>query len=194
MAAQPQAKEAEEPAISFVRAAPASPAETDQAAGAPAGPDELAALRAELDKVKAQAAEYLDGWQRARAELSNARRRFEKERSEAGQFANNLLLKKFLPALDDLDRALKTVPDDLGAHAWVNGVALIQRKFSNVLESENVKAIEVKPGDLFNPAWHEAVTHEEHPERKEGEIIAEVQKGYKQGDQVLRPALVRVAK
>jgi molecular chaperone GrpE len=156
--------------------------------------DELAHLRQELDQTKAQSAEYLDGWQRARAELANARRRFEKERNEAGQFANAALIRKILPALDDLDRAMKTVPADLSEHGWVNGVALVQRKFQNVLESEGVKSIQVKPGDKFDPAWHEAVTHEEHADYREGEIIAEVQKGYQFGEQVLRPALVRVAK
>ena len=64
--------------------------------------------------------------------------------------------------LDDLDRAIKTVPEDLRQHTWADGVALIQRKFQAVLESEGVKPIEVKPGDKFDPTWHEAVTHEEN--------------------------------
>jgi len=171
-----------EPVVSFVREASATPT------------DETPALREELEKTKSQAAEYLDGWQRARAELANARKRFEKERSEVGQFATGSLLRKILPVLDDLDRAMKTVPDDLRQHPWVDGVALIQRKFQTVLESEGVKPIEVKPGDPFDPTQHEAMTHEENEERKEGEIIAEVQKGYRFGGEVLRPALVRVAK
>ena len=171
-----------EPIVSFVREASATPT------------DEAAAQREELEKAKAQAAEYLDGWQRARAELANARKRFEKERSEAGQFATGSLLRKILPVLDDVDRAMKTVPDDLRQHPWVDGVALIQRKFQAVLESESVKPIEVKPGDPFDPTQHEAMTHEENKERKEGEIIAEVQKGYRFKAEVLRPALVRVAK
>lgn len=156
--------------------------------------DESAALCEELDKAKAQAAEYLDGWQRARAELANARKRFEKERSEAGQLANSALLRKILPVLDDLDRAVKTVPEDLRQHTWANGVLLIQRKFQNVLDSEGVKPIEVKPGDTFDPNLHEAITHESSPDHKEGVIVAEVQTGYTFGGQVLRPALVRVAK
>ena len=156
--------------------------------------DESAALCEELDKAKAQAAEYLDGWQRARAELANARKRFEKERSEAGQLANSALLRKILPVLDDLDRAVKTVPEDLRQHTWANGVLLIQRKFQNVLDSEGVKPIEVKPGDTFDPNLHEAITHESSPDHKEGTIVAEVQTGYTFGGQVLRPALVRVAK
>ena len=171
-----------EPVVSFVREASATPT------------DETPALREELEKTKSQAAEYLDGWQRARAELANARKRFEKERSEVGQFATGSLLRKILPVLDDLDRAMKTVPDDLRQHPWVDGVALIQRKFQTVLESEGVKPIEVKPGDPFDPTQHEAMTHEENKERKEGEIIAVVQKGYRFGAEVLRPALVRVAK
>jgi len=156
--------------------------------------DELAAALAELDKVKAQAAEYLDGWQRARAELANARKRFEKERNEAGQQANGVLIRKMLPVLDDLERAIKTIPDDLRQNVWVDGITLIHRKFSAILESEGVKPIEVKPGDQFDPVLHEAVTHEENENHQAGAIIAEVQKGYLFGDQVLRPTLVRVAK
>ena len=156
--------------------------------------DETPALREELEKTKSQAAEYLDGWQRARAELANARKRFEKERGEVGQLANNALLRKILPVLDDLDRAVKTVPDDLRQHAWANGVLLIQRKFQNTLDSEGVKPIEVKPGDAFDPNLHEAVTHESSPDHPEGKIIALVQTGYTFNGQVLRPALVRVAK
>ena len=171
-----------EPIVSFVRQASATPT------------DEATAQREELEKAKAQAAEYLDGWQRARAELANARKRFEKDRSEAGQFAAASLLRKILPVLDDVDRAMKTVPDDLRQHPWVDGVALIQRKFQTILESEGVKPIEVKPGDPFDPTQHEAMTHEESAERKEGEIIAEVQKGYRFRAEVLRPTLVRVAK
>jgi len=73
-------------------------------------------------------------------------------------------------------------------------VVLIQRKFQTVLDSEGVKPIELKPGDAFDPTLHEAITHESSSDHKEGEIIAEVQTGYKFGGQVLRPALVRVAK
>ena len=156
--------------------------------------EELVALREELEKAQAQAAEYLDGWQRARAELANARKRFEKERGEAGQLAKGLLIAKLLPALDDMERAIRTVPDDLRQNTWTDGVVLIQRKLQAVLESEGAVPIPVNPGDKFDPTWHEAVTHEENAERGEGEIIAEVQKGYRYGDQVLRPALVRVAK
>jgi len=174
-------EEKEEQIVSFVREAAAQPSE-------------LEALREELDKAKAQAIEYLDGWQRSRAELANARKRFEKERGEAGQLANGTLLRKLLPALDDLDRAMNTVPPDLADHPWMNGIALVQRKFLTALESAGVKPMTVQPGDQFDPAVHEAVTHEENENHKEGEIIAEVQKGYWLGEQVLRPALVRVAK
>lgn len=180
----PEQQETEQ-VVSFVREGQAQEEETT---------DELAELRQALEKTKAQSAEYLDGWQRARAELANARKRFDKERSEAGLFANAALIRKILPALDDVDRAMKTIPADLADDAWANGIALVQRKFQNVLESEGVKSIEVKPGDKFDPTWHEAVTHEDHTTHKEGEIIAEVQKGYQFGEQVLRPALVRVAK
>ena len=155
--------------------------------------DEVMALREELDKFKAQSVEYLDGWQRARAELANARKRFEKERSEAGQLANHALLRKILPVLDDLDRAIKTMPDDLHQHAWANGVLLIQRKFQNTLDAEGVKLIEAE-GQDFNPGLHEAISMEESREFTSGQIIGVIQQGYILGDRVLRPARVRIAR
>ncbi len=162
--------------------------------GKPAPATEAENLQQELEQARAQSAEYLDGWQRARAELANAKRRFDKERSEAGQMANSRLILRLLPALDDMDRAIKNVPEDQRTSPWVEGMALIYRKLQNTLESEGVKPIEVKPGDQFDPKLHEALTHEENENYSEGQVIAEVQKGYRFGDQVLRPALVRVAR
>lgn len=165
---------------------------TEQTEEAPAS--EVETLRQELEQTRAQAQEYLDGWQRARAELSNARKRFEKERAEAGLYANAELMRKLLPISDDLERALATLPDDLNGHVWVEGIALIYRKLQSAFEAIGVIPIAVQVGDEFNPDIHEAVTHEESQEIESGKIIAQVQKGYRLGENVLRPALVRVAK
>lgn len=147
----------------------------------------------ELEQLRAQSQEYLDGWQRARAELSNARRRFEKERAEAGQYANAELIRKLLPVGDDFERALAAIPEDKRNPSWVEGIFMIHRKFQVVLDSVGVQVIPVQPGDTFDPEKHQAVTHEATQEYPSGSIIAEVQKGYKMGNAVLRPSLVRVA-
>lgn len=155
--------------------------------------NELDTLREELEEAKAQADEYLEGWQRARAELSNYRKRQETERVRLREMANATLLRNLLPVIDDLDRALTTMPTALNLLSWSEGIFLIQRKLEAILNLENVEPIETT-GQMFDPRYHEAVTHEESPDHEEGEIIGEVQKGYMLGERVLRPALVRVAK
>ncbi|MBN1888153.1 MAG: nucleotide exchange factor GrpE, partial [Thermoflexales bacterium] len=83
----------------------------DQEASETEAKSELDLLREELEKTRSQSQEYLDGWQRARAELANARRRFERERAEAAQYANAELIRQLLPVSDDFERALAAVPD-----------------------------------------------------------------------------------
>ncbi len=151
-------------------------------------------LNEQLKQAKAQAAEYLDGWQRARAEFVNYKRRTDAERVEMSATAGIDVLRRMLPVIDDFERAAGTLPDDLKDNAWVNGVMLIHRKLMGVLDASNVKPIPVQPGDVFDPNVHEAVTHEDSEQFSSGQIIAELQRGYKLGERVLRPAMVRVAK
>jgi molecular chaperone GrpE len=154
---------------------------------------ELEALRQELEKAKAQAADYLDGWQRARAEFANYKKRNEQERQELFKLANATFMARLLPIFDDFERAFQTLPRNLLSLTWIDGVALIYRRLQAILEAEGLALIETE-GESFDPLLHEAVTSEESAEHQEGQIIGEVQKGYKLGDRVLRPALVRVAK
>ncbi|MBI3286855.1 MAG: nucleotide exchange factor GrpE, partial [Chloroflexi bacterium] len=95
--------------------------------------------------------------------------------------------------LDDFDRALASLPAELRGMTWLEGIFLIQRKLQLVLEQEGVQPLQVV-GQPFDPNLHEAVIHEETSQHPDGHIIAEIQKGYKLGDRVLRPALVKVAK
>jgi molecular chaperone GrpE len=151
-------------------------------------------LGAEIERLKAEAAANLDGWQRARAEFVNYRRRSEAERSQLVFLTGVKIIEKLLPVIDDLNRALANLPDDLRDHGWIDGVQLTRRKLIGVLDSEGVTLIPVTPGDAFDPTLHEALSHEESDEFKEGQIIGEVQPGYRIGDRVLRPSLVRVAR
>jgi molecular chaperone GrpE len=148
----------------------------------------------ERDQLKAQAAENLDGWQRARAEFANYKRRIEAERTELTASAGAEALKRVLPAVDDFERAMQTLPDDLKDNPWVNGVAMVQRKLNAALEQSGITPIAITPGDPFDPAVHEAITHEDSDHFGSEQIIGEVQRGYKIGDRVLRPAMVRVAR
>jgi molecular chaperone GrpE len=150
--------------------------------------------QAERDQLKTQVAENLDGWQRARAEFANYKRRVEAERAELAASAGAEALKRVLPAVDDFERALQTLPDELKDNPWVNGVSMVQRKFNAALEQSGITPIVINPGDVFDPNIHEAVTHEDSEQFTSEQIIGEVQRGYKLGDRVLRPAMVRVAR
>jgi len=102
-----------------------------------------------------------------------------------------VLISKLLSVLDDFDRALASVPED--AHeGWVDGIRLVERKLRTVLDSEGVTPIEAV-GQPFDPNLHEAVVHEETSDYPDNLVIDEVQRGYRLGERVLRPALVRVA-
>jgi molecular chaperone GrpE len=153
---------------------------------------ELEALRAELEKAQAQAAEYLDGWQRARAEFANYKKRVEAERALLQQTSNEALLLKLLPVVDDFERAFQTLPEDVADVPWVDGIKLILRKLQAILDSENVTPIEAI-GQPFDPLLHQAVMQEETTEHPDGHVIEEMQRGYRLGERVLRPSMVKVA-
>jgi molecular chaperone GrpE len=89
---------------------------------------------------------------------------------------------------------LDAIPEDQLDQSWMKGITLIHRKLETTLDGYGVVSIEVESGEPFDPFIHEAVTFEEQEELNEGEIIATLQKGYRLGERVLRPAMVRVAK
>ncbi len=155
--------------------------------------DELVVLRQHLEKEQAKAAEYLDGWQRARAELANARKRWERESAQTYTNALADSISRLLPVLDDFERAIQTLPDDLNGLNWVDGVLMIHRKLQTAVEQQGITPIEIKPGMPFDPAYHEAMTHEPHDTFEAGTVIDLLQKGYKLNDRIVRPALVRVS-
>lgn len=154
--------------------------------------DELEKLQQELDKAKQEAAEYLEQLQRSQAEFANYKKRNEREREDFIKFANAALITKLLPVLDDCERALQTVPDNLRSLTWVEGIFLIERRLRVILEEEGLNEIEAI-GKKFDPELHHAAVREETTEHEEEEIISELQKGYKLDDRVLRPTVVKVA-
>jgi molecular chaperone GrpE len=146
----------------------------------------------ELEKTKAESAEYLEQLQRSQAEFANYKKRVERERDEFVSLANAALISRLLPILDDCERALHTVPDNLQGLTWVEGIFLIERRLRITLEQEGLAEIEAA-GKKFDPELHHAAVREETTEYEEDAIISELQKGYKLNDKVLRPSMVRVA-
>jgi molecular chaperone GrpE len=147
-------------------------------------------LAAQLQQEKEKASSYLASWQRAAADYQNYKRRVEQEREEVARLANAAFVINVLPILDDLERALQSVDSHLAGLTWVDGIRLIYRKFQAVLEMSGVAEIEAD-GAAFDPALHEAVMF---GEGESGKVISVVQKGYKLGDRVIRPAMVVVGK
>jgi molecular chaperone GrpE len=172
-----------------VPAALAQAGTSEVEAGQTVSLDEFEALKKQLEENQAQAAEYKDGWQRAVADFQNYKRRTDAEKAETYQNAVGSIVRRYLPILDDLERALAARPADL---AWADGVELIYRKLQTILEAEGVKRIEAE-GQMFDPNFHEAISQEPAEGYESGQVTAIVQNGYMLGERVIRPAMVRVA-
>ena len=153
-------------------------------------------LKTELAVAQAEATKNKDGWLRSVADFSNYKKRQDSDSANLRLFATSALVGKVLPVLDDFDRATKTMPESLRGMTWMDGMLLIHRKLQLILDSEGVKTIEAKKNDVFDPNLHEAVSHDDADglSIESGHVIEELQKGYKLGERVIRPALVRVAK
>ncbi len=150
---------------------------------------EREAMQNQLAEAQSKATEYKDGWLRSQAEFINYKNRMARDNEMMYASMKGDIIKKVLPALDDLERALQNRPAD---DAWASGIELIARKLQNILEAEGVKRI-VAEGVAFDPNFHEAISHEPNNDVESGNVIAVVQNGYMLGERVIRPALVRVA-
>lgn len=146
--------------------------------------DEMVELRKERDTLQ-------DRLLRQAAEFDNYRKRIERERRETAQYAAADLLQELLPIIDDFERALQT--EAPGAESYRQGLAIIHRGLMELLRKRGVTPIEAVGKD-FDPEVHQAVAHEEDPDRRDGEVIEEFRRGYRLGDKLLRPAMVKVAK
>ncbi len=147
----------------------------------------------ELVEAQAKAQEYLDGWQRERADFFNYKRRIEREMAQSAQNALGNAMRRYLDIADDLERALRKRPSEGDGAAWANGIDLIYRKLLAAFEADGVKPIDTE-GAFFDPSLHEAISQEDDPKLESGQIIDVVQTGYMLGERVLRPARVRVAR
>ena len=164
------------------------PADTDSSATK----DSTEATASGDELFKRERDEYYDRLLRKTAEFENYRKRVESERRAQADQAVMDLLQELLPVVDDFDRAL-TVDADDGGSAYRKGVALIHAKLDDLLRKYGVSGIDAVGAD-FDPTLHQAVLHEESPGHRDGEVIAELRRGYMIGDRLLRPAMVKVAK
>jgi len=136
--------------------------------------------------------ELRDRLLRKTAEFDNYRKRVEKERRELSEWAAADVIGEVLNVLDDFDRAL-SVEAPPEAQGYRTGVELIRRQLGELLRKRGVTPLEAMGAD-FDPHVHQAVAYEESPGAREGEVVGELRKGYRLGERLLRPAMVRVAK
>jgi molecular chaperone GrpE len=149
-------------------------------------------LRAKIEQLEADAKEASNRYLRLAADFDNYKKRVRQEQSETVQHANVELISRLLPVVDNFHRVIESAPPGLD-DAWLQGIKLTLQQLDELLASQGVSQIE-SVGTPFDPTLHEAIGHEESDEHPEDTVVSEVRKGYRLHDQVVRPALVRVAR
>jgi molecular chaperone GrpE len=172
-------------------------AANEQTAGAEAveshvlTPEEIEALKAKA----AKADENWDRYVRLTADFDNFKKRAAREKQEAIKFANESLLEKLVPVIDNFDMALMAANNAQGGStdSLKTGVNMIFSQLKSVMTEAGLEEIDAA-GKKFDPNWHEAVSQQESKEVKEGDVLQQLRKGYKLRDRLIRPATVVVAK
>lgn len=142
-------------------------------------------LKKDLKKAKEEKQEYLDGWQRERADFANYKRDMEKYLQSAREAAKEDIILQLLSVFDNMELMVKHVPEDIEGTDWYKGVSHVYTQFQQTLRAIGLEEIECE-GKEFDPTMHEAI-------EGEGEIVKEVaQKGYTLGEKVIRAAKVKV--
>jgi molecular chaperone GrpE len=151
----------------------------------PAGAEET-----EHERLKAELSREHDRYLRTLADFDNYRRRIERERAGSAHAGKRELVLPLLEVLADFDRALEHLND---VPEWMSsGFVAIYRRLNSILQAQGIVPYE-SLGDRFDPVWHEAVGLTESHDVEPGTVVAELSRGYRWGDEVLRPARVRVA-
>ena len=161
-----------------------APSPATDPAPAPAIADDIIELRKERDDLQ-------DRLLRQAAEFDNYRKRIDRERRDSAQFAAVDFVQELLPVVDDFERALQI--EASGADSYRQGLEIIHRAFMDMLRKRGVTPIEAV-GTTFDPQVHQAVAYEEAPDRQDGEVMEQFTRGYRLGDKLIRPAMVKVAK
>lgn len=154
--------------------------------------ERTAQLEKELHNALQAKDEYYNRLLRNQADFENFRRRSKQEYEQICLCAGEDLLKKIIPVVDSLERAVNCFTGDIDNCSWQDGVQLTLKQFKDILKSEGVEPV-MALNEAFDPLVHEAVFHEESEAVETPTVIAELQKGYKFKNKLLRPALVKVA-
>lgn len=161
-------------------------------------PDELQKkieeLNGQLEALKKQNEEYLDGWKRAKADYINFKNDQEKRSKELAQFASLSLVMQLLPIAEHFRKAFGFLTDELKSSEWVKGVEQIYRQLMEVLKGMGIEEVTGLVGKQFDPSFHMAVGQEQRDDFDDGVISQEVEAGYSLQGRVIAPAKVIVNK
>lgn len=146
------------------------------------------------DEQEQRIGELTQDLQRMRADFENYRKRVDSEKEMARATGKIQAINALLPVVDNIERAITYRPKELEGNKWADGVAGLVKNLEKSLESLNLRRIEASPGTHFNHELHEAVQYDEDAEGEHEVISEELQSGYMLGDDVLRPAMVKVTK
>jgi molecular chaperone GrpE len=152
----------------------------------------------QIEDLKTRAERADENWQRllrATADLENYKKRAQREREDAVKFANESLMKKLIPVLDNFEMALAAAQktDTANAQSLQTGVAMILQQLRSALMESGLEEVDAA-GKTFDPNLHEAVSQQESADVPEGQVLQQLRKGYKLRDRLIRPATVVVAK
>ena len=145
--------------------------------------------QAEIENLKAELENTNDLLLRTAAEFDNFKKRTERERLTVAEYAKANVIKELLPILDNIDRANTA---EKGTPEYIKGIEMIVKQFESLGEKLGISEV-AKVGDTFDPNFHDAVMHIEDETLGENVIAEVLQKGFKIGDTVIRPAMVKVA-
>ncbi len=151
-------------------------------------------LTEQLDTIKKQNEEYLDGWKRAKADYINFKNDQEKRSKELAQFASISLVMQLLPIAEHFRKAFACLTDDLKLSEWVRGIEQIYRQFKDALKGMGIEEMAGVVGTAFDPAHHLAVGNEQRDDLDDGIVSQEIETGYLLHGRVIVPTKVIVNK
>lgn len=149
-------------------------------------------LKRELERAREEVRQYNDHYLRVLADMENMRKRTSREREEYVKYATTPLIKKLLPVIDDLERALNMSAQHQDYASLHKGVEMIVKSLHEIIKTEGVQTIEAS-GKPFDPEFHEPLILEESTEHPSNTVLEELQRGYMLHGRVLRPSLVKVS-
>lgn len=153
-------------------------------------PDETPAVEEFAQRIE----ELTTDLQRTRADFENYRKRVDDEKQQMKALGEQMAILRLLPVIDNIERAVTHIPEDLADNKWAQGIAGLVKQLEKSLESMNLKRIEAAPGTLFDPELHEAIQMDEDAEGDQEVIAEELQAGYLLNGQPIRHAMVKVTR